>query len=181
MALVFVRHSELRGARWADFDFKASLWTIPAKERNENGVSSYGMKRVKGNPTPHIVPLSRQALAILEQLHSINGGREHLFPSVKGEGKVMSDGTLNKALDALGYKDRHTVHGFRGMASTALHEMDFPHEHIEIQLAHLERNKVSAAYNHAKYIPQRTDMMQAWADYLDDQRGQGKVIKMIRA
>ncbi len=93
----------------------------------------------------------------------------------------MSDGTLNKALDALGYKDRHTVHGFRGMASTALHEMDFPHEHIEIQLAHLERNKVSAAYNHAKYIPQRTDMMQAWADYLDDQRGQGKVIKMIRA
>lgn len=178
MALVFVRHSELRGARWSDFDFEKNLWTIPAKERNENGVSSYGMKRVKGNPTPHIVPLSRQALAILKQLHSINGGREHLFPSVKGDGKVMSDGTLNKALDALGYKDRHTVHGFRGMASTALHEMDFPHEHIEIQLAHLERNKVSAAYNHAKYIPQRTTMMQAWADYLDEQRGQGKIIKL---
>ena len=178
MALVFVRHSELRGARWVDFDLETKLWTIPAKQRDVNGVSGYGMKRVKGEPTPHIVPLSRQALAIIEQIHSINGGREHLFPSVKGDGKVMSDGTMNKALDLLGYKDKHTVHGFRGMASTALHDMGYPHEHIELQLAHQERNKVSAAYNHAKYIPQRTKMMQDWADYLDVQREAGKVIKM---
>lgn len=178
MALVFVRHSELRGARWADFDFEANLWTIPAKLRDANGKSGYGMKRVKGEATPHIVPLSRQALVIIEQLRFINGGREHLFPSVKGEGKVMSDGTMNKALERMGYKDIHTVHGFRGMASTALHEMNYPHEHIELQLAHMERNKVAAAYNHAKYIPQRTAMMQDWADYLDAQRGIGKVIKM---
>ena len=79
---------------------------------------------------------------------------------------LMSDGTLNKALHIMGYKDRMTVHGFRGVASTELHEMGYPHEHIELQLAHMERNKVSAAYNHAKYVPQRKKMMQDWADFL---------------
>lgn len=90
----------------------------------------------------------------------------------------MSDGTLNKALHILGYKDRMTVHGFRGVASTELHEMSCPHEHIELQLAHMERNKVAAAYNHAKYVPQRKKMMQAWADRLDELRGTGVVLKM---
>lgn len=164
MALVFLRHAELRGAQWDEFDFETNLWTIPAAR----------MKM----PTDHIIPLSRQALTVIEQLRAINGGRVHLFPSVKGEGKVMSDGTMNKALHALGYKDIHTVHGFRGMASTALHEMDYPHEHIELQLAHMERNKVSAAYNFASYIPQRTKMMQRWADFLDEQRNKGQIIKI---
>lgn len=164
MALTFVRHGELRGAEWREFDLEGGLWTIPAER----------MKM----PTPHIVPLSRQALEIIEQLHRINGHRKHLFPSTKGEGKVMSDGTLNKALNILGYKNKMTVHGFRGVASTELHEMGYPHEHIELQLAHMERNKVAAAYNHAKYVPQRKKMMQAWADRLDELRGTGVVLKM---
>lgn len=168
MSLVFVRHAELCGAEWSELDFEARTWTIPANR----------MKKVRGGATPHIVPLSTQALAIIEQLRTINGGRKHLFPSTKGEGKVMSDNTMNKALHLLGYKDRQTVHGFRGLASTALHEMGFQHEHIELQLAHIERNKVSAAYNHATYLPQRTIMMQHWADFLDEQRGMGQIIKM---
>mgnify|MGYP003599457608 CR=1 FL=1 len=168
MSLVFVRHAELCGAEWSEFDFEAGTWTIPA----------HRMKKVRGGATPHIVPLSTQALVIIEQLRTINGGRKHLFPSTKGEGKVMSDNTMNKALHLLGYKDRQTVHGFRGLASTALHEMGFQHEHIELQLAHIERNKVSAAYNHATYLPQRTIMMQHWANFLDEQRGMGQIIKI---
>lgn len=171
MALVFIRHAELRGAEWSEFDLDGKIWTIPANR----------MKKVKGGATPHIIPLSKQVLVIIEQLHQINGGRKHLFPSTKGEGKVMSDGTMNKALERMGYKDRHTVHGFRGMASTALHELGFQHEHIELQLAHIERNKVSAAYNHATYLPQRATMMQSWADFLDEQRKMGLVVKMHRA
>ena len=167
MALTFVRHGELRGARWSEFDFETKLWTIPAER----------MKM----PTPHIVPLSKQAIAIIEQLKLINGHRTHLFPSTKGEDKVMSDGTLNKALHIMGYKDRMTVHGFRGVASTELHEMGYPHEHIELQLAHMERNKVSAAYNHAKYVPQRKKMMQDWADCLERLRTLIKVNNLIQA
>lgn len=93
----------------------------------------------------------------------------------------MSDGTLNKALHIMGYKDRMTVHGFRGIASTELHEMGYPHEHIELQLAHMERNKVSAAYNHAKYVAQRKKMMQEWADHLDTQRNISQQTKLKKA
>lgn len=167
IALTFVRHGELRGARWDEIDFDTAQWTIPARR----------MKM----PTPHIVPLSSQSLEIIKILHQINGHRQHLFPSTKGDGKVMSDGTLNKALHLLGYKDRHTVHGFRGVASTELHEMGYPHEHIELQLAHMPRNKVSAAYNHAKYFPQRTKMMQDWANRLDELKSKGKIIPLQKA
>jgi integrase len=167
MALTFVRHGELRGAEWREFDLEARLWTIPAER----------MKM----PTPHIVPLTRQALEIIEQLHRINGHRKHLFLSTKGEDKVMSDGTLNKALNILGYKDRMTVHGFRGVASTELHEMDYKDKHIELQLAHMERNKVAGAYNYAKYLPQRKKMMQAWADRLDELRQSGQILKMANS
>ena len=83
MALVFIRHAELRGAEWSEFDLDEKIWIIPANR----------MKKVKGGATPHIIPLSKQVLVIIEQLHQINGGRKHLFPSTKGEGKVMSDGT----------------------------------------------------------------------------------------
>jgi hypothetical protein len=89
----------------------------------------------------------------------------------------MSDGTLNKALHLMGYKGRHTVHGFRGLASTALHELGYKEAHIELQLAHQARNKVSSAYNHAKYIPERTKMMQNWADYLDKNRLESAVLE----
>lgn len=170
MALVFVRHSELRGARWDEIDFENKEWVIPASR----------MKKTSA-PTDHIIPLSKQALEILEQLKDINGGREHVFPSTHGDGKVMSDGTLNKALKVLGYADKQTVHGFRGIASTMLHEQGYPHEHIELQLAHMPRNKVSSSYNHAKYRPQRAKMMQDWADFLDEQRKVEVVIPLKKA
>lgn len=153
MALTFVRTGELIGARWAEFDLEARRWDIPA--------SRMKMK------TPHIVPLSTQAVQMLQVLHGVTGGRELLFPGERDHAKPMSNNTILGALDRMGYKGKMTGHGFRGVASTILHEQGFDHQHIELQLAHMERNAVSAAYNHALYLKQRAVMMQAWGDYLD--------------
>lgn len=158
ITLTFVRHAELREARWDEFNFETKQWIIPAERMK--------MK------TPHIVPLAEQTLMLLKQLKNITGHRKHPFPSTKGENKVMSDGTLNKALNIMGYKGRQTVHGFRGLASTILHEKGHDHAHIELQLAHMPRNKISAAYNHATYIPQRTKMMQDWANLISEYQDQ---------
>jgi integrase len=156
MALTFVRTSELIGARWSEFDTKAARWNIPAERMK--------MK------TPHIVPLSKQALAVLEKLREISFGRELVFPGDVRSTTPMSNNTLLFALYRMGYRGRMTGHGFRGVASTILHERDWPHEHIELQLAHQERDDVSAAYNHALHLKSRAQMMQAWADYLDMKR-----------
>ena len=153
MALTFVRTSELIGARWAEIDLEAQRWDIPAERMK--------MK------TPHIVPLSKQAVNILMTLQLISGRGTLVFPGERDHEKSMSNNTILGALDRMGYKGRMTGHGFRGIASTLLHEMGFDHAHIELQLAHQERNEVSAAYNHATYLKQRTKMMQDWADYLD--------------
>ena len=153
MAYVFVRTSELIGARWSEIDLKAKEWRIPPERMK--------MK------DPHIVLLSDQAVAIFTRLKEITGGREFVFPSVRDPKKTMSNNTLLMALKRLGYAGKMTGHGFRGVASTILHEQGYPHEHIEIQLAHSERNKVSASYNHAKYLDQRRVMLQDWANYLD--------------
>lgn len=153
MAMTFVRTSELIGARWAEFDQDAARWDIPAERMK--------MK------TPHIVPLSTQAVNVLKTLQLITGHSALLFPGERDHEKCMSNNTILKALERMGYKGRMTGHGFRGVASTLLHEMGFDHAHIELQLAHQERNEVSAAYNHATYLKQRGKMMQHWADYLD--------------
>jgi integrase len=117
---------------------------------------------------PHIVPLSRQALAIIRDLHKVTGRDRWLFPSIRADGHSMSENTLNAALRGLGYdRERMTTHGFRGMASTILHEKEWPSDIIERHLAHSERNKVKGAYDHAKHLPKRKKMMQAWADHLD--------------
>ena len=161
MALTFVRTSELICARWDEFDLDAKQWRIPAERMK--------MK------TPHIVPLSRQAVQVLEALKLLgNGG--FLFPGERDHEKPMSNNTILYALYRMGYHSRMTGHGFRGVASTLLHELGHRHDLIEIQLAHQERNKVSAAYNHAKYVPQRAEMMQAWADHLDALKAGGKVL-----
>ena len=159
LAHTFVRTSELIEARWEEFDFEAKRWTIPAE-------------RMKGtaNPTPHIVPLASQTLALLETLHSLTGEGELLFPGERDHKRPMSNNTILKGLERMGYKGVMTGHGFRGLASTVLHENNFNAEHIELQLAHMKRDRVSAAYNHAKYLPQRALMMQWWADYLDEAR-----------
>ena len=163
MALTFVRTSELIGGRWDEVDFDTAQWRIPA-DRMKMG-------------TPHIVPLSHQAIEILKTLQIITGTSELMFPSqVAGKSGSMSNGTILVALKRMGYGGMMTGHGFRGLASTALHEQGFDHQHIELQLAHAERNEVSAAYNHALYLKQRTAMMQQWADYLDKLKAGAEVI-----
>ncbi len=156
MSLTFVRTSELICAQWSEFDTKAGRWDVPAE-------------RMKMR-TPHIVPLSKQALAILAKLRAVSFDREFVFPGDIDPTKPMSNNTLLFALYRMGYRGRMTGHGFRGVASTILHEQGWPHEHIELQLAHQERNAVSAAYNHALYLKPRAKMMQAWADHLDTLR-----------
>ncbi len=156
LALTFVRTSELINARWEEFDFEKAQWRIPAE-------------RMKMR-TPHIVPLSRQALYVLRILHQISGHRKILFSGERDHSKPMSNGTILAALDRMGFRGRMTGHGWRGLASTILHEEGFDHQHIELQLAHQERDRVSASYNHALYLKQRAEMMQWWADYLDQAR-----------
>ena len=163
MALTFVRTSELIGARWEEFDTKAARWDIPAQRMK--------MK------TAHIVPLSKQALEVLEKLRRISFDRQLVFPGDVNPDKPMSNNTLLFALYRMGYRGRMTGHGFRGVASTILHEHGWPHEHIELQLAHQERDDTSAAYNHALYLKPRAQMMQAWADHLDAQRAEKKEVK----
>ena len=115
----------------------------------------------------HIVPLSRQAIAILKELRPITGQWQYVFPNQHKPSGQMSENTILYALYRMGYHSRATGHGFRSTASTVLNEHGFPPDVIERQLAHSERNKVRAAYNHAQYLPERRKMMQWWADYLD--------------
>jgi integrase len=167
MALTFVRTGELIGATWDEFDLDASEWRIPAR-------------RMKMR-TPHVVPLSRQAVDLLRCLHELRRLSPLLFPGERDHEKPMSNNTILGALKRMGYRGRMTGHGFRGIASTALHEQGWRHDLIELQLAHQERDDISAAYNWATYLPERRKMMQAWADYLDAMRQGGEVIAMKRA
>ncbi|MGH9590749.1 MAG: tyrosine-type recombinase/integrase [Terracidiphilus sp.] len=162
IAHTFVRTSELIGAKWAEFDLEAARWDIPAE-------------RMKMR-TPHIVPLSKQALDVLDTLRTLTGESEWLFPGDRSAKKPMSNNTILKALERMGYKGQMTGHGFRGLASTILHEQGYNHEHIELQLAHAPRNAVSAAYNHALYLEPRARMMQGWAEYLEQAQRGGKVL-----
>lgn len=167
MALTFVRTSELIEAKWCEFDLEAKKWRIPAERMK--------MK------SPHIVPLATQAIELLQALHLHTGNTDYLFHNQNDYTKPMSNNTILQALKRMGYAGRMTGHGFRGIASTALHEQGYNHQHIEIQLAHSARDAVSAAYNHALYIPQRTAMMQAWADYLDELKAGAKVLPFKQA
>jgi integrase len=164
LALTFVRTSELIGARWSEIDIEARRWDVPAE-------------RMKMR-TPHVVPLATQTIELLELLRTISGHGELLFPGDVDPRRSMSNNTILFALRRIGYAGVMTGHGFRGLASTLLHEQGWPHEHIELQLAHAARNAVSAAYNHALYLEPRAKMMQAWADYLEQTQRGGKVLQM---
>ncbi len=154
LVLTFVRSSELRGARWEEINFEKSEWRIPAERMKMNEL--------------HIVPLSRQAIDILEQLKLINGSKPFVFPSrTKPETSFTSENTLLYALYRMGYHSQATTHGFRATASTILNEHGFRSDVIERQLAHGEKNKVRGAYNHAQYLKERREMMQWYSDYLD--------------
>lgn len=161
MALTFVRTSELIGAHWDEFDENSAEWRIPA-ERMKMG-------------SPHIVPLSSQAITTLKQLREINGDSEFVFRSVQGR-KPISNNTMLYALYRMGYKSRMTGHGFRGLAATTLREMGYSRDLVDRQLAHAERNQVTAAYVHAEYLPERRQMMQHWGDFIDASRSGAKVI-----
>lgn len=164
-ALLFVRPGELRHAEWAEFDFDKAEWRIPA-----------GKMKMREQ---HIVPLSIQAIGILREIQTVTAHGRYVFPSERGGSRPMSENTVNAALRRLGYaKHEMTGHGFRSMASTLLHELGLPHAVIERQLAHGERNKVSAAYNFAEYLPERRKMMQQWADYLDQLKAGADVIPL---
>jgi integrase len=153
LLLTFVRTTELRGAEWAELDLDKAEWRIPAERMK--------MK------DEHIVPLSRQAVEALRELQRLTGNRQHLFPNQHKPSAFMSENTMLYALYRMGYHSRTTGHGFRSTASTILNENGFMPDVIERQLAHSERSKVRAAYNHAQYLPERRRMMQWWADYLD--------------
>jgi len=166
MTLTFLRTSELIQGRWSEVDLKAKEWRIPAKRMK--------MK------DPHIVHLTKQAIEILNRLKEISGGRDLIFPSEKPL-KSMSNNTILGALYRMGYRGRMTGHGFRGLASTILHEQGYKHEHIELQLAHSDRDGVSAAYNFAKHLPQRAKMLEDWANYLDAIKNGAEVINFRQA
>jgi integrase len=127
----------------------------------------------------HIVPLSRQAASILDELRPLTGHGRYLFPSERTLARPMSENTVNGALRRLGYsKDEMTGHGFRSMASTLLNEQGWHRDAIERQLAHAERDNIRAAYNFAEHLPERRRMMQAWADYLDALKSGAKIIPL---
>lgn len=162
--LVFVRPGELRMAEWVEFDLDAGEWRIPAKRMK--------MRR------PHIVPLSSQALVILTDLQPMTGSGRYVFPSVRSRSRPISENTLNAALRRLGYtKEEMTTHGFRSIASTRLHEAGFNTDWIEAQLSHVDAS-VRGDYNHAAYLQDRRQMMQRWADMLDELREDRTVVKL---
>lgn len=165
LALTFVRTNELIGALWTEFDLSNMLWIIPCermKMRNE-----------------HVVPLSRQALSILNELKTIAGDSCYLLPG-RNPNKPISNNTLLFALYRLGYKGKMTGHGFRAVASTTLNESGlFSPDAIERQLAHGERNEVRGAYNRAEYLPERIKIMTWWGDYLERLEKGAEVIPLF--
>lgn len=166
LAQTFVRTNELIGAQWVEFDLANALWIIPA-----------GRMKMK---TEHVVPLSKQALAMLAELKEISCGSRYVFPG-RNRDKPISNNTMLFALYRMGYKGKMTGHGFRAVASTILNETGFNSDVIERQLAHCERNEVRGAYNRAEYLPERKRMMQQWSDYLDGLAAGAKVLPFKKA
>jgi integrase len=168
LPLVFTRPGELRMARWSEVSFEEAVWRVPATRTK--------MRR------EHLVPLPKQALAILRELHAITGKGELLFPSIRSAHRPMSDNTLNAALRRLGYgKDEVTAHGFRATASTLLNESGrFSADAIERALAHQDPDPVRRAYARGGFWKERVEMAQWWADFLDAQSGSSAKVVPLR-
>lgn len=155
-ALTFCRPGEVRHAEWSEIDFEKAEWTIPAEKMK---------MRVE-----HRVPLSRQAVDILRTIQPLTGQGTYVFPGPRN-GRPLSENGVNMAIRCMGYgKDQMTAHGFRAMASTLLNEIGHRPDVIEAQLAHKGADKIRAVYNRAQYMEERRQLMQAWADYLDELR-----------
>ena len=169
--LTFVRAQEFRFARWEEIDREAQEWKVPALR----------MKVGKTLPA-HTVPLSRQALALLVELHDLTGHTPYLFPKAKGygENEVISENTVGKMLNNMGYQGRQCVHGFRASARSILSEQGWSVEAMERQLDHKESNGTVAAYARSQHLPERRKMMQAWADTCDALEVGGEVVTLSK-
>ncbi|WP_426993443.1 tyrosine-type recombinase/integrase [Methylomonas sp. CM2] len=162
---LFQRPGEIRQMEWKDIDMAAKEWRY----------------FVTKTETQHIVPLSAQVIEILEAIKPLTGVGRYVFPSSRGDGRPMSDGTIRTALKTLGYeRDEMSAHGFRTTASTLLNEQGWSPDAIERQLCHMPKDQVRAAYNRAQYLDERRRMMQAWADYLDALKNGAQVIQFPR-
>lgn len=163
--MLLLRPGELRFGEWREVDLDAALWTVPAARMKRE-------QREKVHGAPHLVPLPRQAVAVLRELHTLTGQGKLMFRGERHHDRPMSDNTLNAALRAMGFAaDEVTGHGFRATARTMLHErLGFSPDVIEAQLAHAVRDSLGRAYNRTEFIEQRKEMLQAWADYLDELR-----------
>lgn len=153
LMLTGVRTVELRAAEWAEVDLDLSLWQIPPERMK--------MRR------PHIVPLSEQALAIMQEMRRISGKGKYIFPGRNDAGKPMSEASINQVIKRIGYDGKATGHGFRHTMSTILHEQGYNTAWVETQLAHADKNSIRGTYNHAQYLDGRREMLQWYADYLD--------------
>lgn len=163
LMLTATRPGEVRGARWDEVDMDAAMWTIPAE-------------RMKMRQE-HRIPLSNQALELLQSMQALSGGRELVFPSPFYPSKPLSENTFNSAMARMGYKNLATAHGFRALFSTVANETGWRPDVIERQLAHKERNEVRAAYHRSTYMAERTKLLQWWADYLEGCKS-GKVLHL---
>lgn len=174
--LVLLRPGELRAAEWAEIDLDQATWTIPIKRMK----APTHIKQA--NQSVHIVPLSRQAVALLKELYSYTGQFKYVFPGARGASRPLSDNGVRVALRTMGYDNQMiTPHGFRGMASSLLNQLGWNPDAIERQLAHKESNQIRAAYNRAEYLEERREMLQAWADYLDSLRVGGQILTFRKA
>ncbi|HCI6646670.1 TPA: tyrosine-type recombinase/integrase [Klebsiella variicola subsp. variicola] len=154
LILTGVRTGELRGAFWSEFDIEKAVWEIPAERMK--------MKR------PHLVPLSTQALEVVQQLKVMSGQYPLVFPGRNDPRKTMSEASINQVFKRIGYTGKVTGHGFRHTMSTILHEEGFNTAWIETQLAHVDKNAIRGTYNHALYLEGRREMMQWYADHIDN-------------
>lgn len=167
--LTFLRSTELRGGQWNEIDFDAAMWTVPAQR----------MKHEKNAPKPpHAVPLADWTLELLAELKEITGNTPFLFPSRTKTDGFISDATISRIIERMGYKGRVTPHGFRSLASSVLNEQGFNPDAIERQLAHIENNKIRAAYNRADYLNERKEFMQWYSDFLRERYNQA--LQLIR-
>lgn len=168
MLLVFLRTVELIGARWKEIDLEQRMWRVP-RER---------MKKVRGQGqqakgAPHLIPLSNQAVEVLKRLQEYSDNTGFIFPGVYSKSGHIHPNSILEMLEDIGFKGEQTGHGFRGIASTILHERGYSDAVIDAQLAHLKRSKVKRAYDYAQYLPQRRELLQGWADYVDEARERG--------
>jgi integrase len=171
-ALFFQRPGNIRAMEWAWLDLENAMLSIPPSDMKRS-------KQEKVTGKPHLVPLATQAVKILKAIQPLTGHGRYVFPGARDHARPMSDGTVNAALRRLDFgNDTHVAHGFRAMARTMIAERipGIPADMVEAQLGHGKTGPLGSAYDRAEYLAQRRQMMQTWADYLDQLRALGKVI-----